>query len=104
MEVTDMKEITAVELAEKINKDERLNIIDVREDEEVEMGKIPGARHIRLGDLADSLEKLDKNEHYYMVCRSGGRSMMACEFLIDQGYDVTNMVGGMLSWEDELEF
>jgi rhodanese-related sulfurtransferase len=99
-----LKEITAVELADKVNKGEPLNIIDVREDEEVAMGKIPGARHIRLGNLADSLDKLDKDEHYYMVCRSGGRSTMACEFLIDQGYDVTNMVGGMLAWEDELEF
>ena len=99
-----MKQISAIDLAEKVNNGDQVNIIDVREDEEVAMGKIPGARHIRLGDLADSLGKLDKNEHYYMVCRSGGRSTMACEFLIDQGYDVTNMDGGMLAWEDEVEF
>ncbi|WP_026907064.1 rhodanese-like domain-containing protein [Paucisalibacillus globulus] len=99
-----MKQISAIDLAKKVNSGEQVNIIDVREDDEVAMGKIPGARHIRLGDLEDNLDKLNKNEHYYMICRSGGRSTMACEFLMDHGYDVTNMVGGMLAWEDELEF
>lgn len=98
-----MKEITAVELAEKVKNGEDVNIIDVREDDEVAMGKIPGARHIRLGELGNRLDELDKNEHYYMVCRSGGRSTMACELLIDEGFDVTNMVGGMLAWEDDVE-
>ncbi|GIO28702.1 rhodanese-like domain-containing protein [Ornithinibacillus bavariensis] len=99
-----MKEITPDELAIKMRNGEKLHIIDVREDEEVATGKIPGARHIRLGDLEDRLDELDKNEHYYMVCRSGGRSSMACEILLEKGFSVTNMVGGMLSWDDELEF
>ncbi|SHF86661.1 rhodanese-like domain-containing protein [Ornithinibacillus halophilus] len=98
-----MKEITAKELAEKVKKGEEVNIIDVREDDEVAAGKIPGARHIRLGDIPDSFDKLNKNEHYYMVCRSGGRSGKACEILKSEGFDVTNMTGGMLAWEDEVE-
>lgn len=98
-----MKQITAVELAKKVKNGEKVNIIDVREDEEVAMGKIPGAHHIRLGELVNRLEELDKNEHYFMVCRSGGRSAMACELLIDEGFNVTNMAGGMLAWEDEIE-
>ncbi|WP_102027656.1 rhodanese-like domain-containing protein [Salirhabdus sp. Marseille-P4669] len=98
-----MKEITPKELAEKIKAGDKVNIIDVREDEEVAQGMIPGARHIRLGDIPESLDQLDKKEHYYMVCRSGGRSGSACQFLESQGYDVTNMAGGMLAWEDETE-
>lgn len=38
-----------------------------------------------------------------MVCRSGGRSSRACEFLINQGYNVNNMTGGMLAWQGEIE-
>lgn len=98
-----MKEITAKELAQKLKAGEKLSIIDVREDEEVAQGKIPGARHIRLGQVPERLEEIDKEQHHYMVCRSGGRSANACAFLIDKGYDVTNMVGGMLDWEDEVE-
>ncbi|HAM80657.1 rhodanese-like domain-containing protein [Ornithinibacillus bavariensis] len=98
-----MKEITAKELEQKLTAGEKLTIIDVREDDEVATGKIPGAKHIPLGQIPERLGELDKNEHYYMVCRSGGRSSNACEFLIQNGYNVTNMVGGMLAWEGEME-
>lgn len=98
-----MKEITAKELEQHLIAGGKLIIIDVREEEEVSVGKIPGAKHIPLGQIPDHLDELDKNEHYYIVCRSGGRSGQACEFLIQNGYNVTNMVGGMLDWEGEIE-
>ena len=98
-----MQSITAKELEQKLKAGESLNIIDVREDEEVAMGKIPGAKHITLGQIPGRLTELDKNQHYYMVCRSGGRSGKACQFLAQNGYDVTNMTGGMLDWEGEVE-
>lgn len=98
-----MKEITAKELERELASGAKLNIIDVREDVEVAAGKIPGAKHIPLGEIPDRLEELDKNEHYYMVCRSGGRSGNACQYLDQHGYQVTNMAGGMLDWEGETE-
>lgn len=97
------EEITAKELEEKLVAGEKLNIVDVREDEEVAAGIIPGAQHIPLGEIPERLAELDKNEHYYMVCRSGGRSGNACQYLVQNGYNVTNMAGGMLDWEGEME-
>ncbi|MRG85746.1 rhodanese-like domain-containing protein [Salinibacillus xinjiangensis] len=98
-----MKEITPEELAKKLKAGENISIIDVREDEEVAQGKIPGARHIALGTIPDRLDEIDKDQPHYMVCRSGGRSGKACQFLKAQGYDVINMTGGMLAWKDEVE-
>lgn len=98
-----MNEITAKELEQKLIAGEKINIIDVREDEEVSMGKIPGAKHIRLGQIAERIAELEKDEHYYMVCRSGGRSARACEYLVQNGYNATNIVGGMLDWEGDVE-
>ncbi|SHN36037.1 rhodanese-like domain-containing protein [Gracilibacillus kekensis] len=98
-----MKEIHATELAEKLKYNEKVNIIDVREDEEVAQGVIPGAKQIRLGEVPERLNELNKEEHYYIVCRSGGRSGRATEYLEANGYDATNMEGGMLAWEDETE-
>ncbi len=98
-----MKEIEAAELANKFKDDKNVNIIDVREDEEVEEGIIPGAKHIRLGEIPERIEELNKNEHYYIVCRSGARSGRAAEYLEAKGYDATNVEGGMLAWEDETE-
>lgn len=98
-----MKEITAKELAEKVNAGEQLSLIDVREDFEVAEGKIPGAHHIPLGELPERLDEIDKQKHHIMICRSGGRSGKACDFLSSQGYDVANMEGGMLDWEDKVD-
>lgn len=98
-----MKEITAKELGKKFKDGEKFNMIDVREDEEVEQGKVPGALHIPLGELPERLNELDKNRHYYMICRSGGRSGKACSILSEHGFDVTNMAGGMLEWEEEVD-
>lgn len=98
-----MEEITAKELEQKISAGEKLNIVDVREDDEVATGKIPGAKHIPLGQIPDRLDEFDKHEYYYIVCRSGGRSGRACQFLVEMGYNVTNMAGGMLDWEGEKE-
>lgn len=98
-----MKEITTEALLEKLNAGETLNLIDVREDDEVAQGMIPGAAHVRLGDVPTRMEELDKNQAYIIICRSGGRSGNACEFLAEQGYDVTNMTGGMLAWEGDVK-
>ncbi|WP_068674120.1 rhodanese-like domain-containing protein [Oceanobacillus sp. Castelsardo] len=98
-----MKEISAKELQEKLEKGENLNLIDVREDDEVAQGIIPGAIHIRLSEIPERADELDKDKHYYMICRSGGRSGRATEFLKEQGFDVTNMAGGMLAWEGDVQ-
>ncbi|TMN23336.1 rhodanese-like domain-containing protein [Lentibacillus cibarius] len=98
-----MKQIDMKELAEKIRNNENVHVIDVREDEEVAQGKIPGAKHIKLGEIPERLDEMDKEKHYYMVCRSGGRSGKASEFLESKGYDVTNVDGGMLAWDGEVE-
>ncbi|WIL37808.1 MULTISPECIES: rhodanese-like domain-containing protein [Kurthia] len=98
-----MKTITTTEVQEKLAAGEQLHLIDVREVEEVEAGKIPGIIHIPLGLLEFRMHELDKNTPYIMVCRSGGRSGQATQFLEQQGYDVTNMNGGMMMWGGEVE-
>ncbi|HLR63342.1 MAG TPA: rhodanese-like domain-containing protein [Lentibacillus sp.] len=98
-----MKQITTKQLAEKIKNNEGVNVIDVREDDEVAQGKIPGAKHIPLGEVPERLDEIDKDKHYYMVCRSGGRSGRASEFLDAQGFQVTNVDGGMLQWDEDVE-
>lgn len=98
-----MKTITTTEVQEKLAAGEQLHLIDVREVEEVEAGKIPGIIHIPLGLLEFRMHELDKNTPYIMVCRSGGRSGQATQFLEQQGYDVTNMNGGMMMWGGDVE-
>lgn len=98
-----MKEISAKEVQQAFEQGQSLNLIDVREVDEVEVGHIPGIIHIPLGLLEFRMHELNKDESYVMVCRSGGRSGSATQFLESQGFDVSNMVGGMLAWEGEVK-
>ena len=98
-----MKEISAKEVQKDLEQGQSLNLIDVREVDEVETGRIPGTLHIPLGLLEFRMNELSKNEPYIIVCRSGARSGRATQFLESQGFDVTNMVGGMLAWEGEVQ-
>jgi rhodanese-related sulfurtransferase len=98
-----MREIKTKELEQLLKDGMDLNIIDVREVDEVVTGKIPGAVNIPLGLVEFRMHELDKEKAYIMVCRSGGRSGRAAQFLEGQGFNVTNMTGGMLAWEGTVE-
>ena len=98
-----MKELTAKEVETLLNEGKPLNIIDVREVDEVRAGRIPGAINIPLGLIESRMNELDKSKEYVMVCQSGGRSGLAARFLEGHGFKVVNMVGGMLDWEGKVE-
>ena len=99
----EIEAILPSQVAESLGKKEKLHIIDVREHNEVAQGKIPGAKHIPLGEILTRLDELDKDEEYIMVCRSGNRSGLASEWLTAKGYKVKNMTGGMNDWDSETE-
>ncbi|MGE7928619.1 rhodanese-like domain-containing protein [Lysinibacillus xylanilyticus] len=98
-----MKEISTKEVQQALEQGQAINLVDVREVDEVESGHIPGIIHIPLGLLEFRMHELNKKESYVMVCRSGGRSGSATQFLESQGFNVSNMVGGMLAWDGEVK-
>lgn len=99
-----MKTITTAELQAKLEAGEQLNLLDVREVSEMQEGHIPGIVNIPLGLLEFRMNELDRSKPYIVICRSGGRSAQATMFLESQGFDVTNMVGGMLEWNGEVQY
>ena len=75
-------------------------LIDVREEIEWNAGRAPNAIHIPLGELPGRLDELpDTDDTVGIICRMGGRSARAVQWLVIQGYDVANVEGGMLEWE-----
>lgn len=93
------KSISNSKFSEMYKNNKDLNIIDVREDFEYEMGHIPEAKSKPLSTFP---VELDKEKSYYVVCQSGGRSANACHILSQKGYDVINVEGGMSAWRDEI--
>ena len=82
--------------------DDTTQFIDVREPFEVAEGTIPGAVNIPLGQVPGRFDELDRGRRVVLLCRSGGRSGQAAEFLSGVGFtDVVNLVGGMLAYRDE---
>lgn len=98
-----MKEISAKELEEMLDNGQKLKLIDVREENEVALGMIPGSIHIPMGSIVERIEELTKSEPYIFVCRSGSRSGQVTTYLEEQGYDATNLEGGMIDWAGEVE-
>jgi rhodanese-related sulfurtransferase len=94
-------DITVEELKDRIEKNEKLNIIDVREEHEFDEFNI-GAQLIPLGEIADRLEEIEhlKEEEIILHCRSGARSGRAQQYLESEGFtNVRNLIGGMLAWQ-----
>ena len=87
-----MKEIAFDEFYQ-LYQNEQLSLVDVREVDEFESLHLEGARNLPLSQLADTYEQLDKDQLYYVICKSGMRSARACQFLAEQGYDVINVQG-----------
>lgn len=98
-----MKTITTDELQAKLQAEDAVTIIDVREVDEVAAGHIRGIINIPLSLLEFRMHELDKNKPYHIICRSGGRSGQAVALLDAYGYDVTNVAGGMLAWEGDVQ-
>lgn len=72
-------------------------LVDVREPDEWALGHAPGAIHVPLS--AFDASAIPSGGPVAVICRSGGRSARAAEALDQQGYDVANVVGGMLEWQ-----
>lgn len=73
-------------------------LLDVRESDEWDAGHAPSATHIPLGDLVARVDEVPRDQEVYVVCRSGGRSAQAAAFLNGQGWNATNVAGGMTAW------
>jgi rhodanese-related sulfurtransferase len=76
-----------------------VQLVDVREHYEWDAGRIPGARHIALGELAAEAERLDRDKPLLFYCRVGGRSGMAANAFRRAGFDAYSLTGGLLDWD-----
>ena len=89
---------------EQLLKKETIHILDVREPEEYEEGHIPGAVLTPISDFMKHLHKIEKANHYYVVCYSGARSQVVADYLGKNGYQVTNVMGGMSLYRGPLAY
>ncbi len=95
--VATVPEITVAELAPRLGE---VLLVDVRQPDEYEAGHVPTARLLPLQELPDRVGELPSTGELFVICRTGSRSYVASEFLIDQGRAAVNVAGGTLAWLD----
>ena len=97
--------ITAEEAKQIMDSEEGYIILDVRTQEEYDQGHIPGAILISHEEIAEKAEDVltDKNQLILVYCRSGRRSKIAAEALVELGYTNIKEFGGIINWPYEVE-
>ena len=97
--------ITAEEAKQIMDTEEGYIILDVRSQEEYDQGHIPGAILIPYTEINEQAEELipDKDKLILVYCRSGRRSKIASESLVQLGYTSVKEFGGIIDWKYEVE-
>ncbi|EQC47372.1 rhodanese-like domain-containing protein [Bacteriovorax sp. Seq25_V] len=101
-----IKSMNVTELKERMDKKADYILIDCREQNEWDEGHIDGAIFIPLSEFNEkwsaNLSDADKDKELILQCRSGRRSLSACQILLSEGFsNLNNLEGGILDWEAE---
>ena len=97
-------EISSVELKQRLDRGDKLRIVDVREPNEFQINRIPGSELIPLGEIPRRYAELNPDEEIVVHCKMGGRSAKAADYLRSVGFKrVLNLKGGILDWVDKVD-
>jgi adenylyltransferase/sulfurtransferase len=97
-------EITVEELKKRLDRNENLFVLDVRNPNEFQICRIPGTVLLPLPELAQRFGELPRNREIIVHCKSGMRSAKAVQFLKEQGFTrLVNLQGGILAWAERVD-
>lgn len=100
----DSLQISVEELKSRLDRGEKLFILDVRNPPEWHLCRLDGAQLIPLGELPHRFEELDREQEIIVQCKSGVRSQRAIAFLRQQGFTkLKNLQGGILAWAQRID-
>ena len=100
-----MPEITATELKQRLDNGDDIQIVDVREDNEIAIAKLPNTIHIPLGQIVNRMSEIDPARETVVHCKMGGRSARAIEALKRSGFtgNLINLAGGITAWSNDVD-
>jgi rhodanese-related sulfurtransferase len=100
----DNMEITPVEVKQRLDRGEKLTLIDVREPWEFDICKIEGAKLIPMGTVPANLQALDTDDEIVVYCHRGMRSLDVTVWLRGQGVGrAKSLAGGIERWSLEID-
>jgi rhodanese-related sulfurtransferase len=94
-----VKQLSATELKNRIQQEEKLFLLDVREPNEFEYAHIANSVLIPLNQIPNRLSELDPQQEIVVICHPGMRSLQAANYLVQSGYkNIANLTGGIDAW------
>jgi molybdopterin/thiamine biosynthesis adenylyltransferase/rhodanese-related sulfurtransferase len=104
VETNGEADISAPELAQRLRRGDPVFLLDVRNPEEWEICRLPGAKLIPLPELPDRLNELDVTDEIVAYCKMGGRSARAVDLLKQAGFSrLRNLAGGITAWSEQVD-
>ena len=92
-------DVTAVTLRDELARGEKVVLVDVREDWEVELCRIPGSLHVPLAELPGRMAELEPGARVVAICHKGARSLQAARYLQANGFaGARSLQGGVDAW------
>jgi rhodanese-related sulfurtransferase len=99
-----VREITVEELKARRDRGESPLVIDVREDWELQLARIPDVVHVPMNQLPARLGEFAPETETIVMCHAGGRSMRVAHFLAGKGFtNVANLSGGINAWSEAID-
>src|SRR5574338_504475 len=100
-----MEAITPTELKQRLDNGDDLQIVDVRENNEVAIGRLPNSIHIPLAQILARMNEIDPNRETVVHCKMGGRSARAIDVLQRSGFQgkLMNLKGGIIGWSNDVD-
>src|SRR5262245_24520260 len=100
-----MEEITATELKQRLDNGDDIQIVDVQEENEVAVARLPNSKHIPLAQVLNRMDEIDPSRETVVHCKMGGRSARAIDALQRSGFQgkLINLKGGIIGWSNEVD-
>ena len=103
-----MADLSQEDWTKKLEEDNNSIVLDVRTQEEMDLGIIPNSIDIDIykgQGFIDEIQQLDKTKTYYVYCRSGNRSGQACAIMSQLGFsNAYNLIGGFNDWKGDVAY
>lgn len=99
-----MNTISTADLQARLEKGEKVTVVDVREPWEYAEGHVPGSVLKPLGQIRTWANELKKDDEILLICRTASRSAMAYQYLNSMGFtNLKNVSGGIITWRGTVE-
>jgi rhodanese-related sulfurtransferase len=99
-----IREISVEELKQRRDRGENPLVLDVREEWELQLARIPGVLHVPMNEVPARLGEFSKDAETIVMCHAGGRSLRVAQFLWNQGFtNVANLSGGISAWSHAVD-